>query len=539
MNKKADPLETEVANATHELARIQDQTLEARAELARVHKELLAAQSELGRSRAARLVEANEQLVLATLSAQKAAELSALALKEAVQAAELDPLTQLPNRALLRARLALAISSARQSGGQVALLMLDITDFRQINDALGHAVGDQVLQHAAHCLSASMRAADTISRHGTDEFLILLPDVSGVAGAVEQAEVMIKALSVPIRMGEHVLRLSASVGISLYPDDGEQADSLIDRAVAAMYRAKWGGVHSFAFRGEDATSKRSLELRTLESLRSPLSHHTMAVAEQEGRQALLQEANTQLVLAALNAQQLQAAAENAQRRHTDFLGVLAHELRNPLTPMRNAAAILERIPGDSPHLAVVQSVIKKQVGNMSRLIGDLLDVSRVNTGKLRLEFQKVEMLDLIDEVVSACRPAMDTRLQQFHVQLPPRPLHLNGDPLRLTQVLTNLLDNASKYTPEGGTIRLTAVASADRLVLTVSDSGIGITPEALPNIFEPFVQDAHATVFNNDGLGIGLTVVRELVHAHGGQIVASSAGKTLGSQFCVTLALTH
>jgi signal transduction histidine kinase len=171
------------------------------------------------------------------------------------------------------------------------------------------------------------------------------------------------------------------------------------------------------------------------------------------------------------------------------------------------------------------------------VVGDLLDVSRVVTGKLRIEFESVDLAGTIDQAVHACRPAMDKRRQHLHLRLPPQSLPLRGDPLRLGQVVSNLLDNASKYTPDGGDIALSAVVVDDAVVMTVSDSGIGIATEALPGVFEPFVQDARAIGFNRAGLGIGLTVVRELVEGHGGSVVARSAGVGLGSQFVVTLPL--
>lgn len=300
---------------------------------------------------------------------------------------------------------------------------------------------------------------------------------------------------------------------------------------------------------ETIATARRLELPAIESLRwrstqhasavaehkSVVAEHNTAMAEHERGHAQLQEANEKLVLAALDAQDLQAAAEQAQRRQTEFLAVLAHELRNPLAPIRSAAALLGRVNADEPLLARVQGVIERQVVHISRLVGDLLDVSRVSTGKLRLERRMLEMGSIIDEAVDACRPAMDAREQRFHCEMPARALEVHGDPVRLAQVFSNLLDNASKYTLNGGEIHLVVATTGKSVVVTVSDNGIGITAAALPHVFDPFVQDIQATVFNGVGLGIGLTVVRELVEAHGGSIVASSAGSGLGSQFVVTL----
>jgi len=251
--------------------------------------------------------------------------------------------------------------------------------------------------------------------------------------------------------------------------------------------------------------------------------------------AELQEANEQLVLAALSAQQLLAAAEVARLQQTELLALVAHELRNPLTPIRTAAALMGRVK--SEELPRVQAMIERQVAHMARLVSDLLDISRVNTGKLRIEPRLVEMAKVIDEAIDSCRPAMDMRLQHFRVAVPSCALEVHGDPVRLAQVVSNLLDNASKYTPNEGDIKLLVEVVGETIVMTVSDSGIGITAEALPNVFDPFMQDPRAIGFNGIGLGIGLTVARELVEAHGGTVVATSAGSGLGSIFTVTLPL--
>src|SRR5690606_3541940 len=169
-----------------------------------------------------------------------------------------------------------------------------------------------------------------------------------------------------------------------------------------MYSAKWRGLGSYAFVSEPATSERSLELRTLESLRQPQIDGGWVAAASANEHVLLQEANTQLLLAAITAQALQGDAEQAQRRQSVFLGVLAHELRNPLTPISNAASILSRIPSEGSLLAKVQGIIERQVKTMSRLVEDLLDLTRVTAGKLRLEKERVDLSGLVDQVVEAC-----------------------------------------------------------------------------------------------------------------------------------------
>ncbi len=541
MNETPDRIAIATAIAARELAQLQRQAEEARAELTRLRRDLAEAKGRLDSSHADQLLEANEQLLLGALRAQTdaetAAETAARTLGEVSRSAELDALTELPNRARLLDRFAHAIAMAKRRNVRLALLFLDLNDFKEINDALGHAAGDEVLKLVAQRLVSSVREADTVSRHGGDEFLILLTEVSQASDAVLIADKVVAALGVPSRVGDHVLRLTASIGISIYPDDGEDAATLINRADVAMYRAKRHGLGRLVFRSEEPAGERSLEPTALAALQKPVTRFELALAEHEQRHAQLQEANAQLLLAALSAQALQAAAEQAQRRQTEFLAVVAHELRNPLAPIRNAASLLGRVSTDEPMLPRLQGIIERQVVHMSRLVSDLLDVSRVSTGKFRIERRPVDLVGIIDAAVDACRPAMDTRLQHFVARVPARALEVHGDPVRLVQVVSNLLDNASKYTLDGGEIGLSVMVAGDALMMTVSDSGIGITAEALATVFEPFVQDAHAIGFNGVGLGIGLTVVRELVEAHGGHVVAHSAGSGLGSQFVVTLPL--
>ena len=552
VNEVADPGERAATDAALELARLQGQVEAARALLVRLLQDVVVAESRLGASQASQLLEANEQLVIAALRHQADAETAAQALNEAARSAELDALTQLPNRVLLLDRLTLAISNARRHGQRLALLFLDLDDFKRINDTLGHAVGDEVLQRAAHCFSASVRDADTVSRYGGDEFVILLTGVTHAADAVRVADKVSAALRASGSVGDRVARLSASIGISLYPDDGEDADTLIGHADAAMYRAKRNGPGGHAFHGE-----------------APHAGYAEAAppAEHEQRNAQLREANEQLVLAALGAQELQAAAEQAQRRQMEFLAVVAHELRNPLAPIRIATALLGRVRTDEPLLPRAQAIIEQQVAHMSRLVGELLALSRSGTGTSartravasadnhahtgaetpQREPRAVDLAGVVDAVVQAWRPAMQARRQHLELSLPTGALEVHADPVDLAQILGNLLDNASKYSHEEGTIGLAVEALGgvvdgvksgvvgDSVVITVSDNGIGITAEALPDVFEPFAQDPHAIGFNGVGLGIGLTVVRQLAQAHGGGVVANSDGPGLGSRFVVTL----
>ena len=527
------------AKATHALVHLHAQIEAARAVLIRLLQDTVHVESPLGGTPAAQLVAVNEQLVIAALNAQTDAKTATQALVEAARSSELDPLTQLPSRALLLDRLTHAIASAKRRGVRMAVLFLDVDDFKVINDTLGHAAGDAALGLVARRLAASIRAADTVGRYGGDEFLILLSEVSRPADAIGIAHKLNAAVAVPTGVNEHVLRLSASIGIAIFPDDGDDATTLIERADAAMYDAKSRGLGHFAFHGEVPGDAQSLLSRPIPMPRTYVTRYEVALAEQERRHTQLREANEHLVMAALSAQELQAAAEQAQRRQAEFLAVATQELRNPMAPIRIATAMLGGADAEESLLPRLQAIVEPQVAQISRFVSDLLELSQVSPGTLNLERTVVDMAAIIDEAVAASRVCMDTRLQHFELHLPKCALEVHGDPVRLAQVVRNLLDNASKFTPEGGRITLAVEVVGDTLVMTVSDTGIGITAEVLPLLFKPFVQDIRAIGYSGVGLGIGLTVVRALVEGHGGSVVARSAGSGLGSQFVVTLARIH
>jgi signal transduction histidine kinase len=268
-----------------------------------------------------------------------------------------------------------------------------------------------------------------------------------------------------------------------------------------------------------------------------LSQLTRAAAARESERHHLRRSNEKLVISALRAQASAEQATDAHARQIRFMGLVAHELRNPLAPIRLAASMLAK--GEQPGRrspANLSAVIETEVKHMTRLIDDLLEGSRVSTGKLRLEFARVDLQEVLAQAVETCRPLVEARQQQLTLELPAGPVNLRGDHVRLRQIVSNLLDNASKYTGTGGVISLT-LSVQQQAVITVSDNGVGIAPELLPTIFDMFVQDARDSASSNSGLGIGLAVVRELVQAHGGTVTATSAGKGLGSRFVVTLPL--
>lgn len=536
---EAQPPAGEVAarnlEATGRLALLNEQPDALRTELARLRQNLADVQREFTAERAIQLREANEKLVLAVLHAESIADAAVSSLGELARSTQRDTLTDTPNRALMLDRVESAIALARRHNAQIALLFLDLDDFKQINDTHGHAVGDAILQAAARRLESVVRHSDTVSRYGGDEFLVLMSEVSQAADAALIAAKILSTFAAPNQVGEHMISLSASIGIAVYPEDGEDAPTLITRADAAMYRVKKRAGGSFQFYSTDTSGDRNLQPSTIDVLPPSAPSKEAALAEQSPDIQRLREANEQLVLAVLTAQQLEEQAEDKHRRQVKFIAMVAHELRNPLNPIRTAAELLKRARGDEALLASLQSIIENQVVHMAQLVDDLLEGSRSSTGRFRLEYSTVDMIQVLQQAVETCRSGIDARRQRLTQQLPPGPINVHGDRVRLAQIFSNLLDNASKYTPQGGDITLALATESETIVITVSDNGIGVTPEALPHIFELFVQDERALGLHNGGLGIGLAVVRDLVEAHGGSVLARSAGKSLGSEFVVRL----
>jgi signal transduction histidine kinase len=249
----------------------------------------------------------------------------------------------------------------------------------------------------------------------------------------------------------------------------------------------------------------------------------------------LRDVNQELLLAGLAAQDQRSAAESALQRQLKALTILAHEMRNGLTPIQAASDLLGRAHTiDAPLLTRLQAVIHRNSAHLSRLIEDLLDGSRANTGEFRLERRLVDLSDIVRQAVASCLPAMELRSQKLTVSAPLDGLFIDADPDRIRQILVNLLDNACKFTPVGGSIVVTALSRAGNVEVSVCDNGIGIGSDTLPHIFDLFAQGPQQYPDTLRGLGVGLAVAQELVQSHGGTITAESAGPAHGSQFTAT-----
>jgi signal transduction histidine kinase len=280
-----------------------------------------------------------------------------------------------------------------------------------------------------------------------------------------------------------------------------------------------------------------------------LSEANIALQEEKTREleivnGSLQRANSELEAANRSLQseigeraRAEQALKEADRHKDEFLAMLAHELRNPLAPIHNAVELMRMKPLDDPQLNWARDVIARQLTSLTRLVDDLLDVSRITRGKINLTRQVVELEGLISRAVETVHPLFDEHSHQLTLELPEPGVKVFGDPTRLTQAIANVLGNAAKYTDTGGQISLIATVREVDVEIRIRDNGIGIRPELLPHVFELFTQLERGDGRTQGGLGIGLALVQRLVQMHGGDVSATSDGPGKGSEFVIRLPL--
>jgi PAS domain S-box-containing protein len=265
-----------------------------------------------------------------------------------------------------------------------------------------------------------------------------------------------------------------------------------------------------------------------ENGRSVIQAHIHDIAERKRAEAALRESERRT-------QDHAAELADLHRRKDEFLAMLSHELRNPLSPILNAAHILRLQKDENPLQQQARAVIERQVNQLSRLVNELLEVSRVITGTIRLRPERLDVRGVVEQAVESASPLIDQRGHQLFVSLPAEPVWLEGDAARLEQVVINLLNNAAKYTHDSGMIWVNLQPEGDEVTLRVRDTGVGIAPELLPHIFDLFTQADRSLDRSQGGLGIGLSLTQRLVELHHGEIEAHSAGLGQGSEFIVRL----
>jgi signal transduction histidine kinase len=318
-------------------------------------------------------------------------------------------------------------------------------------------------------------------------------------------------VSVPIV--PQILRSKVSVLVELYLKRKE------------LQRANEGLARANALLSEANVALREEKTRELEIVNRSLQH---ANAE-------LEAANRTLQSEIAERSRAEQALKEADRHKDEFLAMLAHELRNPLAPIHNAVELMRLKPLADPKLNWARDVIARQLTSLTRLVDDLLDVSRITRGKINLTREAVELEGLIARAVETVHPILNERRHELTLELPEPGAAIFGDPTRLTQAIANVLGNAAKYTDIGGKISLTAAMKQSEVEIRVRDNGIGIRPEMLPHVFELFTQVDRNDGRTQGGLGIGLALVRQLVQMHGGSVSASSDGPGKGAEFVIRL----
>lgn len=279
--------------------------------------------------------------------------------------------------------------------------------------------------------------------------------------------------------------------------------------------------HEMCGSGELQLESSEGSIRTIQAALTPLSMMEMSAIC--------------LVLTDITEQKQHRDLQDSNRRKDEFLAMLAHELRNPLAPILNAVAILNHMMRGDDKLAYVSDIIERQTRHLSRLVDDLLDVSRISLGKVKLQKERIELATVMARAAEISTPLINARQHQLTIQMPPKNLLLEADATRLAQVISNLLTNAAKYTDQGGLIHLSAQLDGDDAIISVRDTGIGISADLLPRVFDLFTQGDRSLARSEGGLGVGLTLVRRLVELHGGCVKAASAGVGCGSEFTVRL----
>lgn len=322
---------------------------------------------------------------------------------------------------------------------------------------------------------------------------------------------------------EVVDELGKGVGTLFIVDEALSADFLRSITHFLAQQQTWSDLPTLVLskRGFDSPGMRKIyqELGNVTLIERPVQSVT-----------LLSAAN-----AALRARRRQYEMREIDRRKDEFLAMLAHELRNPLAPISAASELLSHAELDRERIKKTSDVIARQVDHMTSLIDDLLDVSRVSRGLIELEKTICDTRTIVTNAVEQVRPLIDSRKHYLTLHMPPGAAFVQGDQKRLIQVITNLLNNAAKYTPEGGNITLAMRAEPKDIVITVIDNGIGMAPNVIPRVFDMFVQAERTPDRSQGGLGIGLALVKSLVELHKGSITAFSAGTGQGSTFTVTL----
>lgn len=380
-----------------------------------------------------------------------------------------------------------------------------------------------------------MQTAEPAFREET--VLILAPTSKDAALSRKVLEEAGIACAVCRDLGELCVGIDSGAGVAMLGEEALTAESLNLLRLAVRRQPAWSDFPLLILTEQGADSE--VVLRTLETLGNvtllerPVRVPALVSAVRSALRARRRQYQIRDHLSENN--RVAAALMEADRRKDEFLAILAHELRNPLAPLRNALEAMRLKPHDREAASWARALMERQVAQMVRLIDDLLDLSRVSRGRIELRHERSDLATLVQGALDVCGPSIANAGHRLTVELPGTPMPLVCDPTRVVQVICNLLSNAVKYTPPGGHITLSARRRDDLFEVSVRDTGIGIPSDMLARVFDMFTQIPHAIERSQGGLGIGLTLVKRLVELHGGQVEAKSVGPGLGSEFIVRL----
>lgn len=523
MDPVDEPDDASLRKRRAETVALEQRTAKARADLDAVLADLSQAQEQLGSHRVHQLLAANEQLVIDAVRSRALAEAAAERVSELTRSTEFDALTGLPNRLLLFDRLNQALTHAKRHDGKLALMFIDLDGFKLINDTLGHQVGDAVLRAVGRCLNECVRQVDTVCRLGGDEFVVLLTEITQAADSTLVAEKLLDSLAQLGQVDGVPVQVSASIGISVFPDDATDLDALVDCADKAMYRCKrsGGGRHYF-FSAPDSNLGTLSDSSEVSGI--PLEAKGQAAMEQRlsSMQASVERQEAEL-------DELRKASANKD----EFLSVLGHELRNPLAPVITTLDLMRLRAGGNE--TAEHSTIRRHLNHVVCLVDDLQDVAKIATGKVVLRLRPMPIDDAVLEAIAIAKPLLEERQQSFNFEAAPVTITCMVDSVRLEQCISNLLINATKYTPPRGTITLSTRQEGETAVISVADNGRGISAGALPRVFDLFFQERSDVRQHEPGLGVGLALVRSLVSLHSGTVSVHSEGLGCGSEFIIRL----
>lgn len=387
----------------------------------------------------------------------------------------------------------------------IALFILEISDRKQL---------EQELRQRFNELSEAEARMRSVVDHVLDGIITI--DARGVIKSFNKSAEKLFGYSVAEVIGHNVKMLMPEPYVSEH-----------DTYISNYLRT---GVAKIIGTGREVTGRR----KDGSTFPMELAVSTFVLDDQQYFTGIVRDVTERKELARELRQRLDELRE-ADLRKDEFLATLAHELRNPLAPLRNSLEIMKLVDRDPLMVQKARETMDRQVSQMERLIDDLMDVSRITRNKLELRRERVELAPIVEHALEACRPLASKANHEVAVDLPKEPIYLFADAVRLAQVFGNLLTNACKYTEPGGRIQLTATRQGDLAVVSIRDTGIGIPPQMLPHVFDLFTQIDKTLERSQGGLGIGLTLVRRLVELHNGTITAQSEGEGRGSEFVLRL----